>query len=284
MKIGILTCDQLPNLLETEQFLIPELQKFNHNVTAEIWNDINVKWSDFDLLLFRNTWDYFEKQSEFDLWLKTIETFKIRCLNSLETIQKNKHKFYLKELQSHGIKIIPTVFIAQTANLNLQNLIPSHWTKAVIKPAYSGGSYQTKLFDISDVENITIEYKNIAGEKDLLLQSFIPEIESVGETSFIFFNKKFSHCVNKMPIKGDFRVQSQFGGNYKSIYPNQHLIFKVQKIVNTFSEDLLYCRVDCIILNNDLLLMEVECIEPDLYFELCTKAKENFIKALIALL
>jgi hypothetical protein len=33
-------------------------------------------------------------------------------------------------------------------------------------------------------------------------------------------------------------------------------------------EDLLYARVDGIIINNQLHLMEVECIEPDLYLNL----------------
>jgi hypothetical protein len=31
----------------------------------------------------------------------------------------------------------------------------------------------------------------------------MPEIQTVGETSLIFFNKKFSHAVNKKPVPGD---------------------------------------------------------------------------------
>ena len=284
MKIGILTCTQLPNLLESEQFLIPALQNQNHDVIAVIWDDNDINWNEFDLLIFRNTWDYFEKQTAFDLWLHKIATLKIKCLNSIETIQKNKHKFYLKELESEGISIIPTVFIEKTDNLNLSEIIPKHWKKAVIKPAYSGGSFQTKLFNVADTGSINIDYQTIAAQKELLLQEYIPEIETLGETSFIFFNKKFSHCVNKMPAKGDFRVQNQFGGLYTLLYPTEDLIDKAQKIVNTFTEDLLYCRVDCIILVDDLLLMEVECLEPDLYFELCQTAKQTFIEAIVTLI
>ena len=36
MKIGILTCEKLPNLLEAEQFLIPALQDKKHDVNAVI--------------------------------------------------------------------------------------------------------------------------------------------------------------------------------------------------------------------------------------------------------
>ena len=280
MKIGILTCINLPNLLPSEEFLIPALTKKNHSATAVIWDDVSVQWSDFDLLIFRNTWDYYEKQAAFDIWLNKIDALGIKCLNSIKTIQKNKHKFYLKELQNHGTSIIPTVFIDKTTTLDLQKIIPKHWQKAVIKPAYSGGSYQTMLFDIVDIDVVNKKYQSIAAEKELLLQDFIPEIETVGETSFIFFNKKFSHCVNKMPIKGDFRVQNQFGGSYTIVHPSQELIDKAQKIVNTFDEDLLYARIDCIVVDNNLLLMEVECLEPDLYFELFPAAKDKFIEAI----
>lgn len=280
MKIGILTCINLPDLLPSEEFLIPALTNKNHAVTAVIWDDVSIKWTDFDLLIFRNTWDYYEKQAAFDIWLNKIDALKIKCLNSIKTIQKNKHKFYLKELQNQGTSIIPTVFIDKTTTLDLQKIIPKHWQKAVIKPAYSGGSYQTVLFDIVDINAVNKKYQSIAAEKELLLQDFIPDIETVGETSFIFFNKKFSHCVNKMPIKGDFRVQNQFGGSYIIVHPSQELIDKAQKIVNTFDEDLLYARVDCIVVDNNLLLMEVECLEPDLYFELCPTAKDKFIEAI----
>ncbi len=284
MKIGILTCEKLPNLLESEQFLMPSLQQNNYEVQAVVWNDKNINWTTYDLLIFRNTWDYYEKQTAFDVWLNEIQTLDIKCLNSIETIQKNKHKFYLKELENNGISIIPTIFIEKTNNLNLSKIIPNHLKKAVIKPAYSGGSYQTQLFDVAEIESINTDYQTIASEKELLLQEFIPEIETVGETSFIFFNKKFSHCVNKMPFKGDFRVQSQFGGNYTIVEPSQTLIDKAQKIVNTFTEELLYCRIDCIVIDNNLLLMEVECLEPDLYFELCPKAEQTFIEAIVDLI
>ena len=187
-------------------------------------------------------------------------------MNSISIINQNKHKFYLQDFEKQGIKILPTIFINKTENLNLSSIIPNHWKKAVIKPAYSGGSYQTELFNIEDINQINQQYISIASEKELLLQEFMPEIKTLGETSFIFFNKKFSHAVNKQAVNGDFRIQQQFGGIYTLIEVNLEIINKVQKIVNTFSENLLYCRVDGIIIDNELHLMEVECLEPDLYF------------------
>ncbi|MFV8353584.1 ATP-grasp domain-containing protein [Flavobacterium sp. XS2P14] len=284
MKIAILTCEKLPDLNPEDQNIITELAKHNIDARATIWDDKTVNWTDFDYLIFRNTWDYFEKETEFKIWLDQIEKLGIKTLNPIAIIQQNIHKFYLRDLQKLGVTILPTVFIDKTNHLNLTELIPSHWKRAVIKPAFSAGSYLTEVFDVSDIQTINEKYINIAAEKELLLQEFMPEIQTIGETSFIFFDKKFSHAVNKKPVDGDFRVQSLFGGQYTLVQPTTTLIEKAQKIVNTFPDHLLYARVDGIIINSELHLMEIECIEPDLYFNLSENALERFVNAIVKLI
>lgn len=284
MKIGLLTCAKLPELTPEDQLLLPELAKHNITATAVIWDDATIQWSNFDYLIFRNTWDYFEKEAAFNTWLDSIEQLGIKTLNSIDIIKNNKHKFYLREMEKQGIRILPTLFLEKTNHLHLAEIIPPHWKKMVLKPAFSAGSYQTEVFDLKDIEKINTQYKDIASEKELLLQEFMPEIQTLGETSFIFFNKKFSHAVNKKPVEGDFRIQVQFGGKYKLIEPSQELIEKAQKIVNTFPDNLLYARVDGIIIENELHLMEVECIEPDLYFNLSQGALTRYVNAVIELI
>lgn len=284
MKIALLTCEKLPELTVNDQLLIPELAKLNITATAEIWDNTAVNWSDFDYLIFRNTWDYFEKEAQFNLWLDQIENLGIKTLNSIDIIKNNKHKFYLREMEKRGVKILPTIFIDKTDLLDLQKTMPSHWKKAVIKPAFSAGSYQTEVFELQDVQKINSDFKNIASEKELLLQEFMPEIQTLGETSFVFFNKKFSHAVNKKPVAGDFRIQVQFGGQYTLTQPDAELIEKAQQIVDTFTGELLYARVDGIVIENELHLMEVECIEPDLYFNLSEGSLKRFVSAIVDLI
>jgi glutathione synthase/RimK-type ligase-like ATP-grasp enzyme len=284
MKIAILTCQKLPDLTKNDQLLIPALAKVTITATAVIWDDKTVDWTNFDYLIFRNTWDYFEKEAEFNLWLEHIEQLGIKTLNPIAIIKKNKHKFYLREMEKQGIKILPTIFIDKTDQLDLDKSMPSHWKKAVIKPAFSAGSYQTEVFESIDIQKINTCYKEVASEKELLLQEFMPEIQTLGETSIIFFNKKFSHAVNKKPITGDFRIQVQFGGQYTLVQPSAELVEKAQQIVNTFDGELLYARVDGIVINNELHLMEVECIEPDLYFNLSEGSLERFVSAIVDLI
>lgn len=62
------------------------------------------------------------------------------------------------------------------------------------------------------------------------------------------------------------------------------MIQKAQKVVDTFQEELLYARVDGILIDNELYLMEIECIEPDLYFNLSENAMERFVAAIVELI
>ncbi|SHH18015.1 hypothetical protein SAMN05444372_12010 [Flavobacterium micromati] len=284
MKIAILTCTKLPELNPEDQKIIPELAKYNIEATAVIWSDKNINWTNFDYLIFRNTWDYFERETEFNIWLDHIEKLGIKTLNPIQVIKKNIHKFYLRELQLQGIPILPTIFIDKTNELYLGEIIPSHWKKAVIKPAFSAGSYLTEVFEIKDITAINEKFAPIARDKELLLQEFAPQIQSIGETSFIFFNKQFSHAVNKKPVDGDFRVQSLFGGKYNLVQPSLQLIKQAQKVVDTFTEDLLYARVDGIIIDDTLHLMEIECIEPDLYFNLSENSLDRFVAEIVKLI
>lgn len=282
MRIALLTCNKLPDLLPADQLLIPRLALRGIHAVAVVWDDRRIDWKSFDFLIFRNTWDYYEKETEFNHWLDWLETNGIKTLNSISVVRENKHKFYLRELNRKGIQILPTIFIDKTSQLRLAAMIPPEWKMAVIKPAFSAGSYLTECFKIDDIEEVNSRYKTIAESKDMLLQEFRPEIQTLGETSFIFFNKKFSHCVNKKPASGDFRVQFQFGGEYELVNPDQSLIDQAKKVVDEYSE-ILYARVDGIVIDGKLFLMEIECIEPDLYLNLEENAYDIFVDEIVAM-
>ena len=283
MKIALLSCKNWPDVLEKERAFALE---FPPSIDAEvvIWNDPSVNWADYNYLIFRTVWDYFEMPKQFDAWLDLIESQNIKTLNPLSIIKRNQHKFYLQDLQQKGIDIIPTVFIPKNTRLDLSFLIEKKWEKAVIKPAVSGGSYLTRLFSQNEIEEIETEYASFALENDLLVQPFMPEIQEMGELSLLFFQGKFSHAILKKPKNGDFRVQSQFGGQYQIFEPDTAMLATAQNIIKTFGGDLLYARVDGILKDGKLLLMELELIEPDLYFDYYPDAKKNFLTALEAMI
>jgi glutathione synthase/RimK-type ligase-like ATP-grasp enzyme len=280
-SVALLTYDQFPDLIPADQKLIPLLQCRGVAASPIIWNDPLVDWSQFDFLIFRNTWDYYLLQESFASWLDMIGKLGIPTFNPIAVIRRNKHKFYLKEMRDGGIQIIPSVFIPASDNFDLSSLIPNNWTKAILKPAVSAGSHLTVLFDTSDIGDIQVNYKDIASSHDLILQPFVEEITTQGEISLIFFNKIFSHAVVKMPKDGDFRIQSQFGGKYTAFVPTRDLLHQAQKVVDFIQEDLLYARVDGIEIKGVFHLMELELIEPDLYLDLIPDGQSRFVKAML---
>ncbi len=275
-QIALLTCDAFPSLTDSDRKLIPELFAKGISTDIVIWDAYDVNLNKYDALIFRSTWDYFTKQQIFFDWIENLIQQNVKTLNSLKVIKKNAHKFYLQDLERSGINIIPSVFVPKAENVDLKSIIPTEWEKVVIKPAVSAGSYLTELFNSSEADLVSRRYSKIIKDYDLILQRFIPEIQSHGEISMVFFDKMFSHAVIKTPKDGDFRIQSQFGGRYEAFIPTDYLVSIGTDIVESIEDDLLYARVDGVMIADEFYLMELELIEPDLYMDYLPDGQKAF--------
>lgn len=282
-KIVFLSCNKIEGFHNSDEVIRIAMEKSDYEVDVKDW-DADVDWTQYDALIFRSTWDYFEREVEFRAFLEKLETLEVKIFNNLNVVNKNIHKFYLKEFEELGVNIIPSIFIPKGSDKKLKEFIPSDWDKLVIKPAFSGGAYLTKLFDLHHLESIEEEYKQHLEDGDFIIQQFIPEIQTEGELSLLFFNKQYSHAIIKKPLKGDFRVQSQFGGKYSSYSASQKLIDTATHIMSLENEDLLYARVDGVMVKDEFFLMELELIEPDLFTLYDEDAADRFVSALKTLM
>ena len=282
MKLGILTCAQQPALYITDKPMIPAFAHAGIEAEAVVWNDPDVDWKKFDALLLRSTWDYYLDEATFRIWLQKIADMKLLMMNPMEVVRRNMHKFYLQSLEKKGVDIIPTIFLKAGTGLEIGKWAPQQWAEMVIKPAFSAGSYQTRRFSKDEVKNIEAEYQSFAQEHDMLIQPFMPEIEEGGECSLIFFEGRFQGGVVKKPARGDFRVQLQFGGKYSPFTPSPGLIEAAFGAIEAFGGNPLYARVDGVISNGTFLLMELELIEPDLYFSVFPEMLPRFVDAVVA--
>lgn len=277
MKILFLSCQEVMNKtgeeIDDDQLLIRELQKDHHAVTIWPWDE-KTNWREYELVLIRTTWDYATQSEKFLQTLKEIAA-ETKLLNTYDVVKWNIHKGYLKDLESRGIPILPTIMF----NANESLLLPREWghSQFVIKPAISATAYKTMILSRSDIENES--YKNALIPGDWLCQPFMPQI-SEGEISLLYFDKKFSHALLKTPKPGDFRVQVEWGGSVTPYTPSEELLELGHKIMDSVPHDLLYARVDVIPFEGSFALMELELIEPALYFRTHPKAAQNFSKAI----
>jgi len=284
MRIGIVTCQEIPDLIEKEKPLIPLFS--SKGIVAEplVWDDPSINWAEYNFLIIRSIWDYHKRSEEFLSWLDMLDLKKVRTLNSSEVIRSNRHKFYLKELQSKGVNIIPTIFIDKTDDLDLQSVMDLSWDKSVIKPAVSASAFMTESFLSEHLLEVESKYKNVAQTRDLLIQKFVPEVQTFGELSIIFFNRKYSHTVLKTPKKNEFRVQEEYGGLSILYDPGDNIIEAAMGILNWYIGDILYARVDGVVVNNQFSLMEIELIEPDLFLDHHPEARSRFVESAIDLI
>lgn len=268
MNILFLSCDSLTGFITDEDILVKELQSHGHTVTTLSWSK-EADWSKFDCAIIRTTWDYMEKPDAFFKQLEKISS-QTKLYNSIDTVKWNIHKGYLSGLEKKGVTIVPTIFFKFDEELK----IPANWPeKIVIKPAISAGSYKTLVQNKNQIDRSEM----VPG--DWMCQPFLPQIFE-GEISLIYFNKVFSHALLKVPKKGDFRVQEEFGGDIIPLKPTPELLTLGEKVMSSVSDDLLYARVDLVPYENHYALMELELIEPALYFRTNADAAKNFSKAL----
>jgi len=96
----------------------------------------------------------------------------------------------------------------------------------------------------------------------------------------VFFDGVFSHAVRKSPRAGDFRVQREHGGSSAREVPTPELIAEAQRALSQIGAAPLYARVDGVVVAGRFMLMELEVVEPELFFGLCREAGLRFAKAL----
>ncbi|MEP2550781.1 MAG: hypothetical protein ABJH26_05745, partial [Marinomonas sp.] len=102
-----------------------------------------------------------------------------------------------------------------------------------------------------------------------MIQPFLPQIASEGELSLIFIDGEFSHALLKRAAKGEYRIQSLYGGYEEAVTPDAKDIKAARGILALLPfAPPLYARIDMVRSDaGKLLLMEAEMIEPYLYPE-----------------
>ena len=113
-----------------------------------------------------------------------------------------------------------------------------------------------------------------------MVQPLVESLVRDGEWSFVFLGGEFSHAVLKRPAPGDFRVQSIHGGTVSRGNPRQEWVSQARAVLDSVTEPWLYARVDGCIVDGRVVLMELEMLEPDLFFNLAPEAAVRFADCL----
>jgi hypothetical protein len=277
-RVALVTCSLQP-LLYAEESKLPELLAAR-GVQAEpvLWDDAKVDWTGFDAIVIRSTWDYFERFDEFRTWLDRMEQLAVPMWNPPALVRWNFDKRYLRELEGRGIRIVPTVFCEANQPANLAEILQQRdWTRAVIKPAVSGGAYRTHRLQASEAADHQAELDSILSSSCALVQPFFPEIATEGEWSLLFFDGVFSHAILKTPAPSEYRIQPQFGGSAVRVSPEPWMLEQARAVLAALPIAPVYARIDGLRRGRELFLMEAELIEPYLFLGAAPEATASYL-------
>ncbi len=284
IKIAFATSSDFPNLLEDDLLIAQKLALHNIQVVPAIWDDKSINWSDFSAVIVRSPWDYFLKGDDYYQWVQSFlhEHSQTTLLNPPKTILENIDKRYLLDFEQQGIAIIPTHCVEKNTAANLKDILKLRsWDMVVIKPVISAGAYGTWRSNLNTSESDQEKFAEQISRETVFIQPFMPEIQSEGEWSIMYFNGEYSHSILKSVTGNDFRIQEEFGGTNKAVEPCSEILKQTQKIMDIQKEPLLYARVDGVIRDGQFLLMELEINEPSLFFEFSEKAIDMFSQAIL---
>jgi glutathione synthase/RimK-type ligase-like ATP-grasp enzyme len=287
-NIALATSYEYKNLFEDEMPLLAALEKRGVTATPVVWDSPEVSWAAYDLIIVRNIWDYHRQPQTFLAWLAYLESKNLRVYNPISLLRWNMNKQYLARLAEAGIRILPTVFVQHISQNLAQTLIEKGWQEAVAKPLISASGDNTWRINPKNAADYQAQFDFIQGRFGAMIQPYASEIATVGEYSLVFFNGEFSHAVLKRPAPNSLFVHEEHGGRTVPIPVSPEIIAQaktVLEVAQTLTDVLpLYARVDGFLDGDDFVLMELECIEPELYQLYDESAGERFASVILGLL
>ena len=280
-RIALATYATLPNLNDDDRELIPALGELGVTATPAVWDSRDERWEEFDAVMVRSCWNYHHQPTEFLAWIDRLTSAGVVVFNPGAVMRWNSHKGYLRDLAARGVATVPTRWLAQGERADLDELLTTAaWRDAVVKPAISASATGTWRTSAASAGADQARLDDALRGGDLMVQPFVGEVRDPGEWSLMFFAGRFSHAVLKRPATGDYRVQWEFGGSAESRTPAPALIADAERALAAVPGQPLYARVDGVARDGGLLLMELELIEPHLFFGWDARAATRLAKAI----
>jgi len=250
-----------------DHLLFAPLAELGWTVVEIPWNRPDADWASFDAVVIRSTWDYQKTPEKFLSTLEAIERV-TRLYNPVAICRWNLNKRYLRDLQERGVPIVPTTWLEKLDEAALASLFSTLAApRLVAKPLVGANADDAFVLKAREPES-WVEALRVFADREVMVQPFVDSIVGEGEYSLFYFGGTLSHAIVKRPAAGDFRVQEEHGGIIRPLTPAEDLVRAGNQAIKAIGTTLLYARVDLVRLaSGQPALMEMELIEPSLYFD-----------------
>jgi len=295
MLIGLATRSLLPPTEVDDLPLHAALARRGVSCEHPVWDDPAVDWVRYDAVLIRTTWDYQNKLPQFLAWVERVAAV-TRLFNPAPILVWNTHKHYLRELAALGVPLAETVWLARGSTIDLASLMAQYsFSRGFLKPCVGSTARETLPFsnNPAGLALAQAHVDRLLPQEDLMLQPFLESVTTRGEWSAIFIDGALTHCVRKIPVPGDYRVQDDFGASDEPYAPSERECRLAEQVMAIAARPLglasrseglplLYARADFLWDNlGESVLTELELVEPSLFFRHGARAAELLADALI---
>lgn len=220
-------------------------------------------------------WDYAAAPQQFADWLAAAQAKGQRFVNPPDLMRWNMDKQYLLDLAAWGVDVIPSVRVPSESAALHTVLQRQGWQEAVLKPPVGQSGRAVVKIRAGREEPDWRLYP-----QGVMVQPYLPEIETGGEWSMVFFNGCFSHAVRRQPPPGEWRANSAYGVQILPLTPPQAALDAATATLRRLPERAVYARVDGVWSRQRFVLNELELIEPALYLDQAEGAAERFAQVL----
>lgn len=279
-QCAFLTTDNLDDFVVYDHYLYEPLEQLGWEVTEVSWRDPDPRWERFEAVIIRTPWDYQDEPEAFLEVLREIDSSSARLENRLELVEWNISKRYLADMDRRGVPVVRTLWPNRFGGERLEAWFDELDSEEIIlKPVVSANADHTYRLKRPVEDSARRELEEVFAGRPFLVQPFVTNIVSEGEFSLFYFGRQYSHSILKTPKPGDFRVQEEHGGRLKALNPEKALREAGERAMESITPQPLYSRIDFVRTEGDrFALMELELIEPSLYFNMDPGSAERFAR------
>lgn len=279
-RCAFLTMDSLDDFVTYDQLLHEPLAARGWQVDEVAWRASGVDWNVYEAVVIRSPWDYQNDPDRFFDVLETIDRSTARLENPLALVRWNLRKTYLRDLEARGLPIVPTRWLDCLDADTLPSLFDALGTdEIVVKPVVGANADAT--FRLDRATPAADDLAAAFADRACMIQPFVQAVVNEGEFSLFYFGNTYSHTILKTPAPADFRVQEEHGGTIRAVEPEPELRTVSDAVMAALSPRPLYARIDFVRLATGFALMEVELIEPSLYFPYAAASPARFADAFV---
>lgn len=278
-RLALATCEELPQLDEDGQGVVAGFAALGVEATPLVWTNAEAPFSDFDATVIRTCWDYAPVREQFLDFAHS----QVVLRNTASLITWNTDKRYLEDFHQAGFPVPESLYLAPGEMADFPE------GRVVVKPSVGAGSRGARCFEANDVSSAISHAQELHRlGATALVQPYLEAVDFHGEAALIFFGGIFSHAVNKaamLSVGGSGRTLDAtglaFAENITPHTPTADEFVLAHEVVGWFDEPPPYVRVDLLPDKNGPVIVEVELVEPSLFFSFTTGGEERYARAIL---